>query len=70
MRQATRANSLGLMKSGESPPVQIAQAAIAQLRMLIAEYDPLELVARVATYIVSGDPDSVHLAEFPPAIEW
>jgi len=45
------------MKTGESQPIEIAQAAIAQLRLLIAEYDPLELMARVATYIVSGDPD-------------
>jgi hypothetical protein len=45
------------MKPGKSQPMHIAQAAIAQLRTLIADYDPLELVARVATYIVSGDPD-------------
>jgi len=33
------------------------EAAISELRSLIVDYDPIELLARVTTYIVPSDPD-------------
>jgi hypothetical protein len=35
----------------------VVQAAITELRALVGTYDPIELLARVTTYIVAGNPD-------------
>ena len=43
--------------AGKTNSYATAQAAIAELRTLVMEHDPIELVARVATYVITGSPE-------------